>query len=84
MKKVSKSLNEWANALIFLGIVMFILAVVGFIFSNDSIFPVVMTGFTFVILSPVLRGLGVLVQNAEEEMDHRWLGFNKNIENEKK
>ena len=84
MKKVSKSLNEWANALTFLGIVMYVLAVVGFTFTNDSIFPVVLTGFAFTILSPILRGLSVLVQNAEEELDKRWLEFNKNAENEEK
>lgn len=82
--KVSKSLSNWADVLIIAGVIILILAVLGFIFSDDSISGVLLSGFVFLLASPVVRGLGVLVKNAEEEMDYRWLGFNKNAENEEK
>ena len=86
MKKVSKSLFNLADVLIVAGVIILILAVIGFIFSDDPISGVVLTGFVFLLASPVVRGLGVIVKNAEEQLDARWLGWSqsKNNENEDK
>lgn len=72
MKKVSKSLFGWADALFIASVILLIIATLGFVFSDDPVSGVLLTGFVFMFISPVIRGLGVLVQNAEEEMAHRF------------
>lgn len=72
MKKVSKSLFNWADALIIVGVITIIIAALGFVFSDDPVAGVLLTGFVFMFMSPVVRGFGVLVQNAEEELAHRF------------
>ena len=84
MKKVSKNLFGWANTFIITGIILLVLAFFGWIFSADSVANEILFGVLFIFMSPIVRGLGVLVQNAEEELNKRWLGFNKNSENEEK
>lgn len=70
-KKTSDNLNGWANSFMFTGIILIILAFFGWVFSADSVSTELCMGIIFIFISPVVRGLSVLVQNAEEEMDDR-------------
>lgn len=82
MKKVSKNLFGWADTFIITGIVLLVLAFFGWIFSADSVANEILFGVLFIFMSPIVRGLGVLVQNAEEELDQRWMVKIKTPENE--
>lgn len=70
-KKTSENLNGWANSFMFTGVILIILAFFGWVFSADSVSTELCMGIIFIFISPVVRGLSVLVQNAEEEMDDR-------------
>ena len=81
MKNVSKKLFGWADTFIITGIILLVLAFFGWIFSADSVANEILFGVLFIFMSPIVRGLGVLVQNAEEEMAHRFdVKFEKNEE----
>ena len=74
MKKTtatSENLNGWATSLTLTGIILLILAFFGWIFSADSVSTEVCMGILFIFASPVVRGLAVLVQNAEEQIEAR-------------
>lgn len=74
MKKktaTSENLNGWATSLTLTGIILLILAFFGWIFSADSVSTEVCMGILFIFASPVVRGLAVLVQNAEEQIASR-------------
>lgn len=70
-QKTSTNLNGWANSLMFVGVINIILAFFGWIFSADSVSTELCMGILFIIASPVVRGLAVLVQNAEEQIELR-------------
>ena len=82
MKKVSKKLFSWADTFIIVAVIMFVASFVGFILDSAWCGNTFNGAIVLVILSPVLRGFGVLVQNAEEQLDERWMVKIKNAENE--
>lgn len=84
MKKASKNLAGWANALVFLSVVSIVIAVLGWLMDSAWTFDVLHFGLLFLILSPVLRGFSTLVQNAEEELDQRWMVKIENAEKDEK
>jgi len=72
MKKISKSLFGWADAFVIIAVLLFVASFIGFVINSawsDSAFS---SALLFVVLAPFARGFGVLVQNAEEEMAHRF------------
>ena len=84
MKKTSKTLTGWADALVFLSVVFLALAVIGWMLDSAWAFDVFHFGLLFMILSPVFRGFSTLVQNAEEELDQRWMVKIENAEKDEK
>lgn len=82
MKKVSKKLFSWADTFIIVAILMFIVSFIGFILDSAWCGDIFIEATVFVILSPFARGFATLVQNAEEELDQRWMVKIKNAENE--
>ncbi len=70
-QKTSTNLAGWANALVFAGAILIILSFFGWIFSDDSVATELCMGILFIFASPVVRGLAVLVQNAEEQIEAR-------------
>lgn len=71
MKQVSKKLDSWADFILTIGVVMMLLSILGWLFSSDDATLSFVSGFTLVILSPVFRGLSVIVQNSEEQISER-------------
>lgn len=71
MKTTSKSLDRWADLFVSLGFTLFVLSILGWAFSGGSVFESLVTSVMFIIASQVLRGLSVLVRNAEEEIETR-------------
>lgn len=65
MRPVSKKLDSWADFILGIGVVMILLSILGWLFSSDDATLSFVFGFALVILSPVFRGLSVVVQNAE-------------------
>ena len=84
MKKTSKTLAGWADALVFLSVVFIALSVIGWMLDSAWTFDVFHTGLAFIILSPVIRGFSTLVKNAEEELDQRWMVKIENAEKDEK
>lgn len=82
MKKVSKKLIGWADALVALSVFFIVLGIIGWFMESAWSFDVFHAGLLFMFLSPLTRGFSVLVQNAEEELDQRWMVKIKNAENE--
>ena len=80
--KTSKILNGWANAYIVLAIFFIVLGIIGAMNDSAWSFDVFHFGILFIFISPLVRGLSVLVANAEEAMDHRFDVKLKNCENE--
>jgi hypothetical protein len=75
MKKVSKKLNSWADSFLFIGVLFIVVAVIAWFTDGPASTFFYGACWTFVI-SPVFRGLSVLVQNAEEQIEERlkkWL-----------
>ena len=80
MRPVSKKLDSWADFILSVGVMMMLLAILGWLFSSDDATLSFVSGFALVILSPVFRGLSVAVQNAEGEIRERTIRdelFNK-------
>lgn len=71
MKKTSTSLNSWANTFVITGVIFIILAFFGWVFSADSVGEILSAGIALIFMSPIIRGLSVLVENAEEQIEAR-------------
>ena len=71
MKKVSKTLEKWADVLVFLSVVLFAMSLFGFFFNSAWLEYTFNSAFVALALSPVFRGLSVLVKNAEDEIVRR-------------
>lgn len=82
MKKISKKLFSWADTFVITAIILFVASFVGFILDSAWCGDAFNGAIVLVILSPFTRGFGVLVQNAEEELDARWMVKIKNAEND--
>lgn len=77
MKKktaTSSNLKGWADSFVITGIILLILAFFGWIYSADSVSTEVCMGILFIFASPVVRGLAVIVQNAEDQIAERERG----------
>ena len=72
MKKISKSLFGWADAFIIIAVLLFVASFIGFVINSAWVGSTFSSALLFVVLAPFARGFGVLVQNAEEEMAHRF------------
>lgn len=72
MKKISKSLFGWADAFVIIAVASFVASFIGFILNSAWCGYAFDGALLFIILAPFARGFGVLVQNAEEEMAHRF------------
>ena len=79
MKKVSKTLNGWADIFIAAAVIEFIVGIIGFFIDSAWSGNMIFVGILLLILAPVLRGLSILVLNAEEQIDDR---FNEKLNNE--
>ena len=79
MKRVSKTLNGWANGFVVFAIPLIIISILEFFFNDVWAGSMFDAAIALLILSPIFRGLSVLVQNAEEQIDAR---FNEKLENE--
>lgn len=82
MKKISKKLFSWADTFVIVAILMFIVSFIGFIVDNAWCGDTFVEAIVLIILSPFMRGFAVLVQNAEEQLDERWMVKINNAENE--
>ena len=72
MKKISKSLFSWADTFVITSIIFFVASFIGFILDSAWCGDAFNGALVLIILAPFARGFGVLVQNAEEEMAHRF------------
>ena len=72
MKKISKSLFGWADAFAIIAIILFVTSFVGFILNSAWCGYAFNGAIVLLILAPFTRGFGILVQNAEEELAHRF------------
>ena len=72
MKKISKSLFSWADTFVIVSIILFVASFIGFILDSAWCGDAFNNAIILIILSPFVRGFGVLVQNAEEELIHRF------------
>lgn len=72
MKKISKSLFGWADTFVITAIIFFVASFVGFILDSAWCGDALNGAIVLLILAPFSRGFGILVQNAEEEMAHRF------------
>lgn len=72
MKKISKRLFGWADAFVVTAIILFVASFVGFILNSAWCGYAFNGAIVLLILAPFTRGFGVLVQNAEEELAHRF------------
>ena len=72
MKKISKRLFGWADAFVIIAVTLFVASFIGFILDSAWCGYAFNSAFVFVIMAPFTRGFGVLVQNAEEELAHRF------------
>ena len=70
-QKTSINLKGWADTFVITGAILIVLAFFGWIFSGDSVATELCMGILFIFASPVIRGLSVLVQNAEEQIEER-------------
>ena len=82
MKKVSHKLFGWADTFIVAAVILFVASFVGFILDSAWCEYAFNGAIILVILSPFARGFATLVQNAEEQLDERWMVKIKNAENE--
>lgn len=82
MKKISKKLFSWADTFVITAVILFVASFVGFILDSAWCGDAFNGAIMLVILSPFTRGFGVLVQNAEEELDARLMVKIKNAEND--
>lgn len=82
MKKISKKLFSWADTFIITAVILLVASFVGFIIDSAWCGDAFNGAFILFILSPFTRGFATLVQNAEEELDQRWMVKIKNAENE--
>lgn len=82
MKKISKKLFSWADTFVIVAILLFIVSFIGFILDSAWCGDTFVEATIFVILSPFARGFAALVQNAEEQLDERWMVKINNAENE--
>lgn len=82
MKKVSKKLFSWADTFIISAVILFVASFIGFILDSAWCGYAFNGAIILVILSPFARGFATLVQNAEEQLDERWMVKIKNAENE--
>ena len=83
MKKTSKNLNSWANFFLIVAIVYIVIAIIGFCMDSAWTGDAIDTSIIALVLSPAFRGLSVLVQNAEEQMEARlkeWLEDDDEVE----
>lgn len=71
MKKVSKTLNYWADVFVIAGVFLFVVSIIGFFMDSAWCGSTFESTFFALMLSPVFRGLSVLVQNAEEQIEFR-------------
>lgn len=69
MKKYSKSLKGWGDALMISGVILFVVGIFSWAFDTGS-WPLV-TGAWMIVLSPVVHGFATVVQNAEEQIEER-------------
>lgn len=72
MKKISKSLFSWADTFVITAIILFVASFVGFILNSAWCGYAFNGAIVLLILTPFTRGFGILVQNAEEELAHRF------------
>ena len=72
MKKISKSLFSLADTFVITSIIFFVASFIGFILDSAWCGDAFNVALVLIILVPFARGFGVLVQNAEEEMVHRF------------
>lgn len=82
MKKVSKKLFSWADAFVIVAVMMLVISFIGFIMDSAWCGDTFNAAIILFILSPFARGFATLVQNAEEQLDERWMVKIKNAENE--
>ena len=70
MKQVSKNLNGWANTFLLIGVLLVVLSVVVWLMEGPAS-SFLSGGCCCIVISPLFRGLSVLVQNAEEQIESR-------------
>lgn len=71
MKPASKKLNGVADFSAVVGITLVAIAFLMFFFDDSSSSRIFLSGVAWIILSPVLKGFSILVQNAEEDIELR-------------
>ena len=71
MKPVNKKLNGLADFSAVVGIIFMAIAFFMFLFDDSSSSRLFLSGVAWMILSPVLKGFSILVQNAEEDIELR-------------
>ena len=82
MKSISNKINSWANAFVVFAVFFFACGVVGFFLNSAWTSGVFGWAILSTILSPLFSGFAILVKNAEEELEQRWMVNNKNAKNE--
>lgn len=82
MKKVSKKLFSWADTFVIVAVIMLVISFIGFIMDSAWCGDTFNAAIILFIFSPFARGFATLVQNAEEQLDERWMVKINNAENE--
>ena len=82
MKKVSKKLFSWADTFTIAAAISLVASFIGFIMDSAWCGSAFNASIILFILSPFMRGFATLVQNAEEQLDERWMVKIKNAEND--
>lgn len=82
MKKISKKLFSWADTFTITAVILLVASFIGFILDSAWCGDAFNGAIVLVILSPFARGFATLVQNAEEQLEERWMVKIKNAENE--
>ena len=65
---MSKNLFIWANLMLIFAFVLILVSLVGLCFDSAWTGDSLITGLCLLVASPVYRGLGVLVMNAERQL----------------
>ena len=74
-KSVSKTLLGWADVFVILAVIFLVVSFAGWIMNSAWVDTLFLTAVTFIFLTPLTRGMAILVKNAEEQIaDRRMIG----------
>lgn len=80
MKNQSKNIYSWGETFFVVAILLFVVGLIAWLMGEGS--GLVSTSIAFFMVSPILKGLAILVKNAEEEIDCREKEYMKHLEEE--